>query len=221
MKIKRDYGKVELSIDKNLDYYNNNAMAYYDESQLFNMKDICDDFLKIANIPEGSKILDAGCGSGRESVFFRDKGFEVTAVDGSEELVKICNEKHNLNAEVVNFADMKFNNEFDAVWCCAALLHLPEAEFEIAVANLANALKEDGTMYFSIKKLPDNFMEDTRGRTFYNVGIDKMHEIFAQNNLELVSYYETGKQTEKTQMFENYLLKKVDIEAVRKINKGE
>lgn len=104
--------------------------------------------------------------------------------------------------------------------CCAALLHLPEIEFEKAIENLSNSLKENGTMYFSIKKLPDNYMEDSRGRTFYNVGIDKMHEIFFKNNLEMVSYYETGKQTEKSQMFENYLVKKIDMEELRKRNKG-
>lgn len=117
MKIKREYGKNEISVDNNINYYNNNAMAYYDESQLFNMKDICDDFLKIANLSEDSKILDAGCGSGRESVYFRDKGFEITALDASEELVKICNEKHNLNAQVIDFANIDYNKEFDAVLC--------------------------------------------------------------------------------------------------------
>lgn len=215
MKIKREYGKIS----SNVNFYNENALSYYNESQLFNMNKICDDFLKIADLPSGAKILDAGCGSGRDSLYFIDKGYKVLSIDASEKLIEICKDKHNLNAEVQDLTKLTYYKEFDAVWCCATLLHLPEIEFDMALGNLSDSLKEDGTLYFSIKKITNHFMTDSRNRTFYNVGIDTMHSILTKHNLELVSYYETGKQTEQSQIFENYILKKRDLNKIKMENK--
>ena len=75
-------GNTELT----LEYYNKNADAYVQSTKNADMGVSLSKFLSY--IPKGGKILDLGCGSGRDSKIFKDRGFQVVAVDGSSELCK-------------------------------------------------------------------------------------------------------------------------------------
>ena len=66
-----------------LKYYNDNAKAYIENTIKADVSDLYAHFLP--KVPEGGSILDLGCGSGRDSKYFLEQGYQVTAVDGSEE----------------------------------------------------------------------------------------------------------------------------------------
>lgn len=68
--------------NKNLDFYNQNSESYFKLSfDAFNLDSLYKRFIDF-NIPEGGKILDAGCGSGRDALNFIAKGYNITAFDG-------------------------------------------------------------------------------------------------------------------------------------------
>ena len=69
-----------------LDYYNKNSEEYFNSTLNVDMTNTYKPFLKL--VPKDGKILDLGCGSGRDSMNFMKLGYEVTAVDGSKELAK-------------------------------------------------------------------------------------------------------------------------------------
>ena len=69
-----------------LDYYNKNSEEYFNSTLNVDMTNTYKPFLKL--VPKGGKILDLGCGSGRDSMNFMKLGYEVTAVDGAKELAK-------------------------------------------------------------------------------------------------------------------------------------
>ena len=71
-------------INNTLDFYNNNSKSYIESTLSIDMSHLYNDFLK--HIPKGSNILDLGCGSGRDSLEFIKRGYNITAVDGSKEL---------------------------------------------------------------------------------------------------------------------------------------
>ena len=72
-------------INKTLDYYNKNAESFIQGTVSADLKDIQDKFLKELS---GNKILDFGCGSGRDTKCFIEAGYDVEAIDGSLELCK-------------------------------------------------------------------------------------------------------------------------------------
>lgn len=204
-----DIGDYDQVKDRNLGYYDNHSQEYFEMSKVFEMESFYQRFIE-NNIPAGGKILDAGCGSGRDALNFAKKGFDVTAFDGSANLVQICQEQ-NIKCEHNDFLNIKYNNQFDGVWCCAALLHLPTEAFDQALTNLTYSLKKGGVLYFSIKKLENGFLEDSAGRLFYNPGEEHMTQLFDKLGLSVESpdnIWFTGKQTEPNQLFVNYLLKK-------------
>ena len=103
-------------------YYNKNADAFIEGTINVDMTDIQMRFL--ATIPKESKILDLGCGSGRDSKFFASLGYHVIPVDGSPELCEKASEYTGLPVRCLLFEDLDYNSEFDAVWACASLLHV-------------------------------------------------------------------------------------------------
>lgn len=137
------------AIDKNVEYYNINADSFFEGSVNADMSEVRQRFLKY--IPDGGKILDAGCGSGRDSKAFLDDGYEVVPFDASEEMCKRASKY--IGKEVMNlrFENISFNKEFDGIWACATLLHVPMDELPVIMKKLHNALKENGALYASFK----------------------------------------------------------------------
>lgn len=69
-----------------LDYYNLHTADFVNTTQNVDFHEIQELFLSY--LPVKSKILDFGCGSGRDTKYFIDNGYEVDAMDGSKELCK-------------------------------------------------------------------------------------------------------------------------------------
>lgn len=140
---------MEDFISKNIEYYNKNADAFFEGSVNADMSYERDRFISL--LPAGGKILDAGCGSGRDSKAFMEQGFEVTAFDASEEMCKRASEY--IGQEVINmlFQDVTYKNEFDGIWASASLLHVPIEELPNILVKMNEALKNGGVMYASFK----------------------------------------------------------------------
>ena len=106
-----------------LDYYNSNAKAFVDATLSVDMRKIYDDFLPL--VPEAGHILDAGCGSARDALYFQGLGYRVSAFDGSEAIAKLASQETGVAVEQRLFSDVKERAAYDGIWACASLLHLP------------------------------------------------------------------------------------------------
>lgn len=149
--------------EKTIDYYNRNSKDYYESTVHLDMGDFYKSFLKF--IPEKGKILDAGCGSGRDSLFFHRHGYKVTAFDASKELVRLSSKLTGLKVLNLRFDEISFEQEFDGIWACASLLHVPRNMMDDVMARLINSLKMHGVLYASFKY---GNKEEEQGGRFYN-----------------------------------------------------
>ncbi|RKM56306.1 class I SAM-dependent methyltransferase [Butyrivibrio sp. X503] len=136
-------------IDNNVEYYNKNADAFYYGTVGVDMSNIRNKFISL--LPENARILDAGCGSGRDSKAFLEAGFRVTAFDASEEMCKRASMYMNQKVLQMRFEEMTFENEFDGIWACASLLHVPMGELPSIMLRMNEALKLGGIIYASFK----------------------------------------------------------------------
>ena len=135
--------------DSNIEYYNQNADSFYESSVEADMSEWQNRFLR--HIPAGGRILDAGCGSGRDSKAFIKQGFSVVAFDASREMCKRASELLGQEVWQMRFEEMSFDDEFDGVWACASLLHVGDNDLSDIFKKIHNALKEDGILYASFK----------------------------------------------------------------------
>lgn len=130
-------------------YYQDNASSFCSATVDIDMTAIYQKFLPL--IPKGGAILDVGCGSGRDALYFKTNGYQVTAIDASAELCDLASQLLNQQVHCMSFENIIWQNQFDAVWACASLLHVPKAQLASTLRRLAKSLKAGGLMYASFK----------------------------------------------------------------------
>lgn len=175
-------------MNETLNYYNQNADSFIDGTRNADMSEQYRFFLR--HLPAGSKLLDLGCGGGRDSAYFSSLGFEVTAVDGSEELCKRVREAYGIDALCVKFEDISFASEFDAVWACASLLHVKKADMPMVMEKVSAALKQGGVLYASFKYGSEERI--CNGRFFNDYTQNELDTLLTkENRLSLLEYWIT------------------------------
>ena len=133
-----------------MDFYETNAKAYIEETKDLDMKVFYERFLPV--IPKGGNILDAGCGSARDALYFHQRGFRVTAFDQSEQLVHRGRERTGLWIEQRLFEEITEVKEYDGIWASASLLHCSKENLPSIFTRLHRALNDSGILYASFKE---------------------------------------------------------------------
>ena len=162
--------------DSTIRYYNENARAYFDSTVALDMGKLYGPFLK--HLRPGSKVLDAGCGSGRDSLFFKNQGFQVTAFDASKEMVKLASELLDQKVLLMSFEDLSLTEQYDGIWACASLLHVKKTKLSRVIAELAKHLKDGGVFYISFKYGREEYWKE--GRYFNHLDEDTLKEILQE-----------------------------------------
>lgn len=173
---------------KTRDFYNENASSFFEGTVGADMSENYKAFLE--RLPQGAHILDAGCGSGRDSLAFKEMGYQVTAIDASEELCKLAAEHIGQEVRNIRFEELDYENTFDGIWACASLLHVPSVKLPQVIEKLTRALRKDGVMYASFKY--GELEGERNGRYFYDLTEEKAEELFTVGGLEVVKMWITG-----------------------------
>lgn len=190
-----------------LEYYQSNARIFFDETAWIDLTDLYHPFLEL--MPENGLILDAGCGSGRDTRFFLGHGFDVVAFDNSSEMVDLASNFTGQDCLLLSFDDIYFENKFDGVWACSSMLHVPKNNMINVLNKLCTALKHGGVLYTSFKYGDDEVLGN--GRLFSNYDEESFNALLTdQKKLNILKYWKTndlrpGREGEK---WLNILLKK-------------
>jgi SAM-dependent methyltransferase len=169
-------------------YYDNHAAEFCENTAGVDMSELYAPFL--AMIPAGGRILDAGCGSGRDSLAFLKRGYSVVSVDASTEMVKATAALTRQTALLLRFDEIEFENEFDGIWACASLLHVSRGNLDPVFRRLKRALKASGVLYLSFKHGDAERFE--RGRFFNDLNESLLKSLLAgQPQLALVKLWIT------------------------------
>jgi mutator protein MutT len=152
-------------------FYTDNAQAYCAETIAFDMEDSYQLFLD--QLSNGAHILDLGCGSGRDSKAFLEKGYEVTPIDGNAKIAACAEQYLECSVAVITFQTLDYHNTFNGVWSSASLLHCPRLQLPDVLKRIALALCDNGVAYFSFKWGEVDSV-DERGRHFTNFTEDRL-----------------------------------------------
>lgn len=132
-----------------LEYYERNADTYFRTTLDTDVSALHERFLR--HLPAGAHILDAGSGSGRDTLAFLQRGYVVSAFDSSPALCELSTRLTGVRTHVLRFQDLEDVEEYDGIWACASLLHVQEADLPDTIARLVRALKPGGALYMSFK----------------------------------------------------------------------
>jgi SAM-dependent methyltransferase len=194
-----------------IDYYNRYAVPYYEETVDVDMTEVIEPFMEL--LPENAEVLDLGCGSGRDTIVLEERGFYVTPMDGSEEMCKLAEINTDQEVLQMTYDEMEFDDVFDGIWACAALVHLTDDEMREIMKKLIQALKADGILYFSVHKGDrDGIYNGRYFRDYTRKELSDLMEEFPE--LELINMWTTqdARSGKSDGQWLNVLAKKSDIE---------
>jgi len=175
--------------DKTLNYYNENAQSFASGTVSIKFTEVQDKFLEKLN-PD-AYILDFGCGAGRDTKYFLSRGYQVDAVDGSEQLCRIASEYTGIKVRQILFQELDEKEKYDGIWACASILHLPKKQLREVLKNMYAALKSKGWIYASFKY--GEFEGERNGRYFTDFTTDAFKDfIHDMHGLKIEEQWITG-----------------------------
>lgn len=197
-----------------LDYYQRNAKGFFSQTINVDMQNVYQPFLEYLPQPHlanQQKILDVGCGSGRDSVFFANQGFEVVAIDGSKSLIELAQQTDTrIYWQCLRFDEIakeSWQNQFTGIWACASLLHMPFDDLPKILNDLIRCLKSDGILYASFKYGDSEREKD--GRFFCDINEQRWQLIEEQlDSAKALKLWQTvDNRMDKRDIWWNVLLK--------------
>ncbi len=132
-----------------MEYYNLNASDMIENTLKVDLQPIYEKFESY--LKPGTKLLDVGFGSGRDSLHFDAKGFEVVSIDFAREVYNRGRILLNTEVLLVDVKDIRYKDEFDGIWASAVFFHFTETELKEVLSKCAQALKNKGIIYVSFK----------------------------------------------------------------------
>ena len=170
-------------------YYENHAGQFFNDTIAVDMSPLYARFLP--HIPAGGHILDAGCGSCRDTRAFLALGYRVTAFDASPSLAALAEQHVGHPVQVLRLQDLAWHQTFDGIWACASLVHVPAAELPEALRRLALALRSQGALYASFKY--GRGERDHQGRRFSDLDEPGLQALLDQvRDLRELETWSTG-----------------------------
>lgn len=170
---------VAMPLEINRAYYDEYADHFRGRTAALPMNAAYKPFMR--ELPPCARILDAGCGPGRNAAAFLSHGYRVTAIDASPAMVQLAR-RSGIDARVMTFQHMTFNEEFDGVWASASVLHVPHAEIPGVLNRFARALNPQGILYVSLKEgQSERIAED--GRFFSYFALDEFSDSLTSSGL--------------------------------------
>lgn len=190
-----------------MQYYNENAEEFFNSTYKVNMAALYVPFLE--RIPKHGHILDLGCGSGRDSLAFKQLDYTVTAMDVSAELVKKATQLTGLEVQQRSFYDLNEIDQYHGIWACASLLHCERHRLDNVLSKLTDALKSHGVMYLSFKYGDSDREKD--GRKFTDLTEDQLSVLLNHHTqLQLVKQWITVDQRpDREELWLNVLIQKM------------
>jgi len=200
---------MSVNCNMTINYYENNAKQYIEDTVNANMAQHYDIFLK--HVPEDARILDIGFGSGRDMLYFESKGYKVAGIDPTLSFYNNMKEK-GYDVYHIPSEDSSFVNEFDAIWACASLLHVQRCNLHDVLVRCNQALKDDGIMYCSFKY---GDFETVRNERYFNyLDEQSFSAILKDTGFTILETYITGdvRAYRASEQWLNVIMKKMNTQ---------
>ncbi|MCB6203830.1 class I SAM-dependent methyltransferase [Extibacter muris] len=191
-----------------IDYYEKYAETFFETTVLADMQMVYQPFLSLVK-PQG-RILDLGCGSGRDSRYFIRHGYQVEAVDGSPALARLASEYIGQEVICGRIEELEYDQEFDGIWACASLVHIEKKDMPEILKKLKRALNLEGILYISLKYGEGEGVKDGRFFSYYDEV--QLRKVFNRlKYLKIIKLFRTEdvRQERKQELWINVLARAV------------
>jgi len=166
------------------DYYERYSRAYFERTARIDPTPFLKPFAD--RLPAGAAVLDVGCGSGRDLLWLKKRGFAATGFERSAGLAGLARAHAGCPVFEGDFTEFDFSSlAFDALLVSGALVHLSPEQFPAVLARILQALNVPGWVYLSLKA-GQGRRTDPGGRTFYLWAAGDLEALLEKRGLRIV-----------------------------------
>jgi len=188
------------------DYYEQNHQEYYDSTYSLDPSLFLDVLTKY--LTPGARILDIGCGSGRDLLWLKKQGFDPAGLERAPGLAKMARDLSGCQVVEGDFETHDFKKtEYDALVLVGSLVHLHHEKLKGLLRRILDAIKPGGLVYLTLKKGKGTVTRED-GRCFYLWEKEELDGIFRAVNLEVLDLTVQVSNLRKEDTWLGYLLKK-------------
>lgn len=106
----------------------------------------------ISLLPKKAKVLEAGCGPGRDAAYLQEDGLDIIGIDISNGMLKEAKKK-KIKVKKMDMLNLKFEDKlFDGIWCMASLSDIQKKDAQTALKEFYRVLKDPGVIYIAVKE---------------------------------------------------------------------
>jgi SAM-dependent methyltransferase len=148
----------------------------------------------LAMLRPNSRILELGCGGGRDAEAMFAAGFDVEPTDGTPEIAAEAAKRLGRQVRVMRFDELEVSAAYDAVWASASLLHVPRDALPDVLRRVFAALKPGG-LHFASYKAGGAEGRDGFGRYFNYLSpadVARVYALSAPWSIESITEYQGG-----------------------------
>ncbi len=185
-------------------FYQENYKAYHEKTFPIDPSS----FLKplAQRLPAEAFVLDVGCGSGRDLLWMKKKGFDVIGFERSPGLAELARE--NVGCEVIegDFESYDFSSFLvDAIMLVGALVHVPHERFSDVFQNITSAIPDNGSVLITLKQGSGD-LTDPDGRIFYLWEDPRARELFDTLGFKVCDFSTSVSKTGSGNVWLSYVL---------------
>jgi len=152
------------------------------------------EFEKFNKLLSAGRVVDIGCGGGRDAILFTDAGYDYIGIDLSEDMLMRARELlPNADLRKMDMYSLDFPpHSFNGFWAAASLLHIPKMNVVKVFQQIKNIVKSGGVGFFAVKEGEDERMVkgslegDERFFAFYKE--DEFLKLLQENGYEVLEH---------------------------------
>ncbi len=189
------------------DYYQENYNAYHEKSFSIDPSSFLEPLAR--RLPAEAFILDVGCGSGRDLLWMKKRGFDVIGFERSPGLAELA--RDNVGCEVIE-GDFETYDFFsilvDAIMLVGAMVHTPYEKFAEIFKNITAAISSHGNVLITLKE-GQGERTNADNRTFYLWQDQKAREMFDTLGFEVRNFSKAVSKTGSGEVWLTYIIDKM------------
>ena len=150
----------------------------------------------ISLLSKNARILDIGCGSGRDVQYFMDYGFQAVGIDASENMISEAKRRVVEGSfEVMNMQSLDFQKEsFGAAWVLDAISFIDKTDVQKFLSSIYEVLKKDGVIFISARQgVGETEIEyEKLGKSKIKIAFfyqEELEELLSKNGFEILNLF--------------------------------
>lgn len=191
-----------------VDFYDENALSYFKQTAAIDPGGFLSPFIR--HIPAGARVLDVGCGSGRDLLWLRKKGYRVRGMERSREMADLARRHAGCEVVEADFETWNFaENPVEGLLLVGALVHIAPEAFGRMLCRVARGVVSGGKILLTLKegngqnRLPD-------GRVFYLWQDQTLQKLLKQLGFQVIYFHRAVSAIREDDVWLTYILEKED-----------